>query len=47
MKKCNICGECEFKDFNGRKNVQCRRCHSLSRHRLLFERECRHALAGG
>ncbi len=36
MKKCNICGECEFKDFNGRKNVQCRRCHSLSRHRLLW-----------
>lgn len=36
MVKCNICGSSEFVDFNGRKNVKCKNCGSLERHRSLF-----------
>lgn len=35
MERCNICGNSEFIDFNGRSQVQCVTCKSLERHRLV------------
>jgi len=35
--ECNICGQIGFMDFRGRKNVLCRICGSLERHRMCFE----------
>lgn len=35
MECCNICGNTEFIDFNGRLRIQCATCKSLERHRLI------------
>lgn len=35
MPSCNICGQSEFFDFNGRERVRCGCCKSLERHRLI------------
>lgn len=33
---CNICGCEEFYDWGGRRNIRCRQCGSVERHRILY-----------
>lgn len=44
--RCNICGSFDFEDFNGRRNVRCRSCYSLERHRIAFELYTRDGIIG-